>query len=286
MTLRSDVLSACAWERPCADLCCGDGLFSFLHRGGELDPAFDVFWPTAAAQEALPAGRDMFDHHSDAYAPPIRVPAAEPVDLGTDVKPSLLSKASRLNLYGRLVRHDHNEPLPFASASFRFVYCNAAYWVRNIDAFLRELGRIVEPGGKVVLHVKLDAFHKVSLNAHRRVLGPRFLERIVGDRLRSWPTLAGRRTWESRFRSARLVIDGEAPFITETHLRLWEVGLRPIAPLLMRMANAIDAKTRAAIKQEWVALLIDLTAPFCDPGFSLSGSASEPGEIQYVLVPR
>ena len=39
MTLRSLALKQRPFSSPSADVSCGDGVFSFLHAGGELDPA-------------------------------------------------------------------------------------------------------------------------------------------------------------------------------------------------------------------------------------------------------
>ena len=62
-------------------------------------------------------------------------------------------------------------------------------------------------------------------------------------------------------------------------------GLRPIAPLLVRMSNALTPETRAAIKREWVALFMDLLDPLCRPDFELFAGNPEPAEMQYVLAP-
>ena len=53
----------------------------------------------------------------------------------------MLAKAERLRFYDRLFKHDHNHRLPFLDASFQTIYCNAAYWVRNVNGFLSELRR-------------------------------------------------------------------------------------------------------------------------------------------------
>ena len=73
---------------------------------------------------------------------------------------------------------------------------------------------------------------------------------------------------------------------------------RHIAPLLVRMVQAITPETRATIKKDWVDLFCELLAPLCTPDLDLSPHASpgdrqaghaaqqEPAEIQYVLSPR
>jgi hypothetical protein len=67
---------------------------------------------------------------------------------------------------------------------------------------------------------------------------------------------------------------------------VWDIGLRPIAPLLVRMANELTPQTRLEVKRDWIALFCDLLEPLCRPEFDLFASASEPAELQYLLRPR
>jgi SAM-dependent methyltransferase len=283
MTLRSEVLSNCPLEHPSIDLCCGDGVFSFLHCGGAFDPAFDVFTGVADLDRSGAERGDMFDCFSDGYRPAIIRPPFNSIDVGADFKPTMLAKAKRLNLYGKLIEHDNNRPLPFDDEMFQTVYTNAAYWIVEIDRFLREVNRITRRGGRIILHVKLDSMLDYTLGAFRRVLGDRFLEIIDRGRAACWPTLASRVVWESRFARANLSIECATPFVTRTHAHIWDVGLRPIAPLLVKMTAALRSDTRDAIKREWVDLFCGLLEPFCDPSLDLFSGRDEPAEIQYVL---
>jgi len=286
MTLRSGLLSRVPLRAPSIDLACGDGVFGFLHRGGVFSPDFDVFCSVAHLDDVTGRHADMFDHVADDYRPPIQTPPAERFDVGTDVKSSMLAKASTLGLYDRLVEHDCNRPLPFGDDCFQSVYCNAAYWIDNIDGFLWELGRVARPGSRIVLQVKLDSLARYTLEPHREALGDRFLDLLGRGRHACWPTVTDRAGWESRFAAARLTIVDETPFITRTHAHLWDVGLRPIAPLLVRMTRELSETSRSSIKRDWVDLFHDLLVPFCDPAMDLFGADDEPGEIQYVLTPE
>ena len=190
MAMRSEVLSSVALAGPGADLCCGDGLFSFLHAGGVLDPSFDVFTHGVNANAGKESAPDMFDHVSDQYRPGIVRPPLTRMEVGCDWKENLLAKARRLDFYSRTVRHNANEPLPFPDAAFASLYCNSAYWIENIDGFLGEIARVLQPGGRAVLHVKLDSMRDCTLERFEGALGRKFLDAIAGDRLRCWPTLA------------------------------------------------------------------------------------------------
>lgn len=282
MTLRSMTLSRVALDRPSVDISCGDGIFSFLHLGGRLDPAFDVFSAVDHLDRVHSQHADMFDAAGADYRPPVITRPRRAFDTGTDCKAAMLTKAAALNFYCQLVEQDNNQPLALESESFQTVYCNAAYWVKNVDLFLAELARIVRPGGRVVLQVKLDSMKRYTLGAFKAALGAKFLEIIDRGRMECWPSLCSRSTWEKRFGRAGLRVEAAMPFVTRTHSHLWDVGLRPIAPHLVRMANAVAAETRTQIKRDWVALFLEVLAPLCDPALDLLPGA-DPAEIQYEL---
>ena len=286
MALRSRTLAPHSFEPPAIDVCCGDGVFSFLHAGGVFDSTFDVFTTVTDLDRVRDEHRDMFDYVDEGYRPAITSPPEFTIDVGTDMKPALLAKAEGLGLYGELVESDGNQTMPFDNDTFQTVYCNAAYWVTNIDGFLGELYRITRPGGRIILQVKLDSLRRYTLEKHRDVLGDRFLDIIGRGRVDCWPSLAGRSTWEARFRAAGLSIEIVTPFITQTHAHVWDIGLRPIAPLLIKMAGALTPETRATIKKEWVDLFCELLTPLCDPDFDLSPTRDEAAELQYVLLRR
>ncbi len=286
MTLRRDALDRCRLMSPSLDVSCCEGLFTFLHLRGALAPSFDVFSTVASLDRVLPEHLDMFDHVDRDYTPPIITEPTQGIDVGTDLKPTMLEKAQSLALYKQLIQHDNNNALPFDSDQFQTVYCNAAYWVANIDGFLSELARITKPDGHIILQVKLDTMRNYTLHTHREQLGEEVLRIIGRGRLECWNSLTDRRTWEKRFHLAELSVVDEHPFITATHAHVWDVGLRPIAPLLVKMANSLAPEKREAIKAEWVDLFETLLTPFCRPDMNLAQQKEDPGEIQYILQRR
>ncbi len=285
MVLRSHVLSSVPIRSPFIDLSCGDGIFSFLHAGGRFAPEFDVFADLSnVAQRDIRMG-DLFDSCSEFYQPEIVTRPDYRIDCGTDFKKSLIAKAGCLDFYSRLMEQDHNRALPFADHTFETVYCNAAYWIHEIDAFLSELGRISVSGGTIVLHVKLDAIKRFTLRNRSLRLGDRWLDIINRGRFESWPSLCDRTKWEDRFERAHLEILSAEPFVTGTHAHIWDIGLRPIAPLLIRAMNSLHDHLRSELKHDWVNLFCELLDPFCDPDLDFL-TDGEPVEMQYVLTPR
>lgn len=286
MVLRSHALRPYPFRSPSIDISCGDGCFLFLHAGGAFDLDFDVFRSVGRLDEVRERHADMFDHVDDAYAPELVSPAQWRVDVGTDYKDALLAKASPLGVYGRLIRHDNNDPLPFPDGHFRTIHSNSIYWVDRIEPFLREMRRITAADGRLLLQVKLDSMADYTLAAHRDVLGDRWLDLIGRGRIATWKSLTDRATWERRFADAGLRVEQAVPFATRTHSHLWDVGLRPLAPVLVRMANSLQPSTRRAIKQDWIDLFVELLRPFTRPDVDLLPGDAEPAEILYVLTPR
>lgn len=284
MTLRSHALIKAGLATYETDVCCGDGVFSFIHFGGRFAPAFDVFHAVGNLDRVHADAADMFDVAADDYAPPLLVRSPHRAALGFDLKENLLARARRLDAYASLRRHDANMPLPLDDASVGSLYCNSAYWIREIDPFLAEIRRTLAPAGRAALHVKTSAMRDYSLERFRPDFGERFTALMGRGRFECWPTMGTRGQWEDRFRRAGLRIVSATPLATRTHAHIWDVGLRPIAPLLVRMTQALTPDTREAIKRDWVALFMDLLIPLCQLDFDLLDGAAEPAEIQYILA--
>jgi SAM-dependent methyltransferase len=68
--------------------------------------------------------------------------------VGVDASPEMLVAA---RARGIDAREGHAESLPFADCTFDAVFSNAAlHWVRNQDAMLAEVRRVLRPGGRFV----------------------------------------------------------------------------------------------------------------------------------------
>lgn len=283
MTLRSLALRTAGYHRYDADVCCGDGIFSFIHFGGRFAPSFDVFEAAGNLERVHSDAADMFDVAAEGYAPPMLVAAPLHAAHGLDLKENLLARARALGAHDCVRQCDANAPLPLADASIASLYCNSAYWIREIDAFLREIRRVIRSDGRAVLHVKTAAMRDYSLERFRGAFGETFAKLMGRGRFECWPTVGSPGEWERRFARAGLHVAAALPLATRTHAHVWDVGLRPIAPLLVRMTQALTPQTREAIKRDWLALFMDLLTPLCRLDFELFEGPADPAEIQYVL---
>jgi methionine biosynthesis protein MetW len=144
-----------------------------------------------------------------------------------------------------VVEADVNEPLPFEDRSFDLVHANQLIeHLRSTDSFLREVGRIVAPGGRIVISTNnLASWHNVGA----LILGMQPMPTHVSDEVHVGNPLDPRR--------GRRHAD-----IGQTHLRVFTTralrelaavhGLRvsasrpngyyPLPPALARVAVRVD----------------------------------------------
>jgi hypothetical protein len=65
---------------------------------------------------------------------------------------------------------------------------------------------------------------------------------------------------------------------------MWDIGLRPISPVTIKMANILEPKQRKKIKEEWIDIWEDLLDPVCEPMFQLENQ-NPPAEIIFIVEP-
>lgn len=78
----------------------------------------------------------------------------------------------------------------------------------------------------------------------------------------------------------RLVSDTR--YLSPLTLRVWDIGLRPLAPVLMRMAARLTEADRLAIKADWIATL----HPFLQELYAMDRNSQEPGGFHAVYLEK
>lgn len=263
---------------PSLDIGCGDGVFSFLRAGGGLGPAFDVF-QAMSNLERYSEGVDVYD----ASAPSLRVDIerrpAYGIDVAVDHKENLLNKARALGFYGRLERADANRKLPFAEASFRSIFSNILYWLDDPRAALGEIRRLLAPGGQACVLLPDSSLREGSFHwrLHTATGDARFafldsLDRgRLADNIRH--TASGSQ-WRDAASQAGLAVLQHARYLSRPIVQIWDIGLRPVFPLLRRMVGELNSPVAMQIKREW----IDLFAHYVEPLAALEPELDPGGE--------
>lgn len=255
-------------EAPALDLGCGDGVFSFIRAGGTFDEDFDVFQSIERLDEYFEKA-DVYDAHTSAYRAAVRGAPAYRFAVGLDHKQNLLKRAGATALYERLVHHDANRELPFAPASFQSVFSNIVYWLDDPAHCLREIRRVLAPGGTAAVLLPNRDLRVFSFyQSHFLETGDarfKFLELL--DRGRFSDNIKHARSlgdWQSMIEAAGLRVEGHVGYLCRLVVQIWDVGLRPIFPPLVSMANSLAPAKRNEIKLEWVRTLRSFAAPLLD----------------------
>ena len=274
-------------RQPSLDLSCGDGVFSFLLAGGEFGIDFDIFGSTDNLDKFFD-NEDIYNATHSEYDPNVRKRPDYTITVGTDWKQSLLDKADTLDFYEELIEHDNNQPLPFEDNRFKTVFTNSAYWVDNIETHLSEIARVTDSdSGQAILILKTKHVKKflndLRLNWQDTV-GEELIDMLDRGRSEHYSHVYTDEGWTQRLQDAGFRICERRPTATQFHGQMWDIGLRPISPHLIKMAYSLPREKRCAIKKEWIDTWIRLLEPFHDPQFDVRDR--EPVEIAYIVEPN
>ncbi len=239
------------------DVSCGDGVYSFLSFGGQLSIETDMFQSVKLGKRENDF--DAFDQFDDSYKIEIVGRPERFYNYGSDWKENLIKKAQKLDFYQNLIVHDNNFDLPFSSNYFDLVYSNSAYWVGNFENHIRDLVRVTETGGHIVLQMKNSNVANNSSRYYAQFMGEKFHKIIDAGRSSTWK---GLRTEEELLKFLKSIdgvkIESIEPIYGDVLGKIWDIGLRPLFNPLVKMANNIDFKERIEVKNEWCKIMFDL----------------------------
>lgn len=257
------------FKSPSLDLGCGDGTFSFLRAKGEFDDTYDVFMDVDNLKDFF-ANVDVYDSFQNVEKVSIKKQAEYKIDIGLDHKSNLLEKARKKDLYQALVVADANKGLPFEDESFESIFSNIVYWLNNPIKIFTEIHRVLRKDG--ICCIMLPGYNYLEASfyyTHYIKKGQpeecKFLELI--DRGRISENLKIVKTydeWKDIIERAGLEIIECVPHLSKSLIQMWDIGLRPIFPLLKKMTMHLDKKVSMEIKKEWVELFQKIGEPIID----------------------
>ena len=265
------------FRSPSLDIGCGDGLFSFIRAGGRLDMRFDQYRAMTGLDKFFD-NIDVFDAYDDQVNPVVIALPEYHIDCAFDHKDNLLSKAGQLGLYESLKQGDANKQLPFPDESFNSIFSNIIYWLDDPQYVLSEMRRILCPGGSVCLMLPNESFPEFSFynQLYVKTGDPKwgFLEKLDRGRFSSnFSQMNSKMKWELMFENAGLDVVEHKSHLSKTVIQVWDIGLRPLFPILHRMTNLIPSENFLEIKKEWVTTMRQFLEPLVDMDSSLN-----PGE--------
>lgn len=271
---------------PSLEIGCGDGVYSFLRAGGAFDLRFDVFQAVADLDKYFQKA-DVYDSVQGFIGPTVVNAPSYRISMGVDHKANLLQKADALGLYENLRVVDANEPLPFPNDSYVSIFSNILYWLDDPSRIIYEIRRVLRPRGLCCLMLPNGTFRDFSFY-ERLCLRPgdkryQFLERL--DRGRMTDNVRHAKSdaeWRRLFDAAGLGVVGHGRHLSQVVVQIWDIGLRPIFPLLKQMVDRLGESDLARIKAEWISVFEHFLSPFLELDHSLNGN-SEPAFHCYTL---
>ena len=252
------------------DLGCGDGLFSFIRAGGGFKLSMDAFKHLANLENF----HDSVDIY-DAYSPTCEINTqiakspAYRMSVGFDHKQTLLQKAEQLNFYDSLLLGDANKPLPFDDHEFDCVFSNILYWLEDPAFSLSELSRIIKPNGQLCIMLPTDNLAKFcfvrSIEGEEVYRRFRFSSKLDRGRLTdNIKQVKSINEWKNVFLINNLEVVKMTHHLCKPVMQVWDVGLRPIFPFLVRMADSLSAEQLIELKKDWVSFFRPIVEDFID----------------------
>jgi len=167
-----------------------------------------------------------------------------------------------MKIHKNLILHDNNKiPFPFSDNFFQTIYSNSIYHTANSDKLLSEIYRITKPGGSVGLEV-LTPFMFDTLVEMEKYLDEDAISIFDRKRRKIMPGLQTHAEWNKKMKRAGFKIDEViSVYPNKIILDIWNIGLRPIAHLLIQMTDKLSLEDRRRIKQEWVNIFYRMFKP-------------------------
>jgi SAM-dependent methyltransferase len=235
----------------------GNGFFSFLLFGGRFSSEFD--WFLSADTQGFWNNEDIFDYDSGVALD--RFVTKRPdvqLSLALDHKQNSLNQAARLGVADQLVLHDCNQPF-ITDRHFETAYSNMMYWLNDpIDA-INNVGELLKSGGEFVAAFPNSDFYEHCFSYSRKDGLWALLNRGRANHIMWHMDLP---EFERKIHGSGVFeLKSATKYLAPSTLRVWDIGLRPISASLIKMASALDPKTRQEIKDEWCAAFQKFALP-------------------------
>ena len=233
----ANLLNEIEFARPSMDLGCGDGTFMTVVGGGEFHETFDLMVVTDILR------RDIYDYHEEGIISKYVKKECEFIDIGLDIKESLLKKARETGTYQKVVRGDGHK-LPFAENSFKTIWTNVIKDFREIDLALHEIYRVLDNGGVLISLFPTNKFwqnlyyYPRYLDASDTTQKERFF-RLNRGRAEYHPHYHTLEEWVERVESTGLNVVKKWTLLSPDLIEFWDTGLRPFSPFLIRISRTL-----------------------------------------------
>ena len=250
------------------DLGCGDGTLSFLMAGGGLDE-YDVFMDVDEL-DSYNSGSDIYNQKTS-LVPILNVDSIRyTYEWGVDHKQGLIDKAKRFfPFYQNSLLVDLNNSTTFEDNYFDSSFSNVLYWLDDMEVTLSEWSRILKSRGKLYLFVPNSSFrgkawlyYSAPHSGDKRYFN--LFDRGYSSLIRQCHSTE---EWIRIFQRNGFEVIDHHLYLTNPVIDIWNLGTRPIAPLLINMSKMLSFECRKEAKAEWVDYFTRFFQPIVEGEF-------------------
>ena len=259
-----------------ADLGCGDGVMSYIMSGGVIKD-YDVFSDVTGLNK-YNEGEDIFNCNTEQMLVLDNSGVRYNYSLGLDQKAGLINKANRFTpFYKQTLVYDLNNDLPAETGTLDSAFSNILYWLNDPVKVLSNWNSMLNSGGKLMLLVPGESFkekawlyYNAPHSGNHKYLN--YFDRGYGELIKHCYSTS---TWSEIFERAGFSIDTHRPYLTDAVMELWNIGTRPIAPLLINMAKRLEKTHRDEAREEWSDYFSKFLTPIIEGEFDRDVTETE-----------
>ncbi len=273
------------------DLGCGDGVLSFIRGGGKFDTSFDDYQSIGNLDKFF-ENHDIHDAFKDGYSPSITQKPTYKFLTALDHKENLLLKAKELEFYDNFVIHNANNKLPFHDNTYNSIFSNIIYWLDNPQKSINEISRVLTNGGQAALMLPNSTISEFSFYNQLHIKSDnqdyKFLKYLDRGRYSSNIKVAkSYQEWETIINKSGLKIVEHKMHLSKTVMQMWDIGLRPLFPVLIKLVNAVEDKNKLEeIKKEWIEIFMKFLEPLFELEIQNKLDRNEEKAFHYFILEK
>lgn len=245
---------------------CMDGVNSFVMLGGELDFDMDEYADLVGGTPSVEG--DRYSSHRTDISNPVSKPAPQSFSVGASWRDDHLVKAARLRVYGDLKLAAVSEPKH--RAKYDTIWSPQIFWQTpgNVISMLQKHSDALTPGGRIVTMFPDIRQAEVEIWQAMPLLPQTWVDAIDGGIAANLTRNARSDSdWRKCFGSVGLVVTKHETFLPEIVGTLYQTGLRPLFPALMKTYSHLRTSNIEAwrdVKRSWCDTLMGLLSPLAE----------------------
>ncbi len=240
------------------EIATGNGFFTFMSLGGKFNEKFDHYYSVDLDKRKNDG--DIYDSFPKIQINKfIKQYPLKKLEVALDHKQSTLDQVKLLNLSNNYICQDANTN--FSLENIDTIYTNSIYWLKNpLIQLERWYGRL-NNGAKIILVFPNSDFFNYCRSYKKESKMWKLLNRGRADTLMWSMDFID---FEKKINTMGYHVVDYKRYLSKLTLQIDDIGLRPISPQLIKMANSLKPDLRFEIKQEWVETMMIILTELLD----------------------